>query len=183
MHRPGTPPRDGGTHSDPHLQRPTVNSDNRLPARDDRLRRLDSLSYLLDNSIRVPGTQARVGLDAVIGLIPGFGDIAGSAMSAYIVVQAARMGASVPTLVRMLLNVGTEAVVGTIPFAGDLFDAAWKSNARNVTLLRREMEVPGSTRRGSAAVVIGVTVALLAIFGVFGFIAFLIARALWRFLF
>jgi hypothetical protein len=150
------------------------------PERQAALRRLDTLSHLLDNSIPVPGTQARFGLDAVIGLIPGFGDAAGAVVSAYVVVQAARMGASVPTLARMLLNVGVEAVAGAVPVLGDLFDAAWKANARNVGLLRKEMELPGSTRRSSAAVVGAVVVALIVILGGIGVLAYLAARAVWN---
>ncbi|HZG43381.1 MAG TPA: DUF4112 domain-containing protein [Longimicrobium sp.] len=149
------------------------------PARQAALRRLDALSHLLDNSIPVPGTQARFGLDAVIGLIPGFGDAAGAVVSAYVVVQGARLGASVPTLIRMLLNVGIEAVAGAVPVLGDLFDAAFKANARNVALLRREMGLPGSTRRSSKAVVGAVIVALVVILGGIGILAFLAARALW----
>lgn len=150
------------------------------PARQTALRRLDALSHLLDNSIRVPGTQARFGLDAVIGLIPGFGDAAGAVVSAYVVVQAARLGASVPTLIRMLLNVGVEAVAGAVPVLGDLFDAAFKANARNVALLRREMDLPGSTRRSSKAVVGAVIVALVVILGGIGILAYLAARAVWN---
>jgi hypothetical protein len=148
--------------------------------REQSLRRLDSLSYLLDNSIPIPGTGRRFGLDAVIGLIPGFGDATGALMSAYIVVQAARLGAPAASLVRMLLNVGIEAVVGAIPFAGDLFDAWFKSNARNVALLRSELARPGSTRRSSTAVVVAVIIALVLILGSMGWVAFSIARALWQ---
>lgn len=151
-----------------------------LTPRDRAVRRLDSLSYLLDNSIPIPGTGRRFGLDAVIGLVPGFGDAAGSLMSAYIVVQAARLGAPAPSLVRMLLNVGIEAVVGAIPFAGDLFDAWFKANARNVALLRREMDRPGSTRRSSTGVVLAVILALVLILGAVGWLAISILQALWQ---
>ena len=154
--------------------------DDRAPAREGALRRLDSLSYLLDNSIRVPGTNARFGADAVIGLIPGFGDAAGALMSAYIVIQAARLGAPVPSLMRMLLNVGIEALFGAVPFLGDLFDAAFKANARNVALLRGELQRPGSTRRSSTAVVLAVIVALIVILGAMGWLAFSVARAVWQ---
>ena len=68
----------------------------------ERLKRLDSLAYLLDNSIPIPGTGARVGLDALIGLVPGIGDVAGTAMSGYIVMQAARMGAPASVIARMV---------------------------------------------------------------------------------
>jgi hypothetical protein len=143
------------------------------------LRQLDTLSHVLDNSIRIPGTRARFGLDPVIGLIPGVGDAAGAVMSAYIVVQAARLGAPVPSLLRMLLNVGVEALVGAVPLAGDLFDAAYKANARNVAILRRELDRPGSTRRSSRAVVGAVVLALLAILGAVGWVAWQVVRAVW----
>jgi hypothetical protein len=143
------------------------------------LRQLDTLSHVLDNSIRVPGTQARFGLDPVLGLIPGVGDAAGAVMSAYIVVQAARLGAPVPSLLRMLLNVGVEATVGAVPLAGDLFDAAYKANARNVAILRRELDRPGSTRRSSRVVVGAVVLALLAILGAVGWVAWQVVRAAW----
>lgn len=143
------------------------------------LRRLDGLAYVLDNSIPIPGI-GRVGLDAVIGLVPGVGDAAGSLLSAYIVVEAARAGAPVPVLARMVWNVGVEAAVGAIPFLGDLFDAAWKANDRNVRLLRRAMEAPGATRRSSTAVVAGVLVALALVLGGIGVLAFFVLRAFWQ---
>jgi hypothetical protein len=148
--------------------------------REGAVRRLDSLSYVLDNSIPIPGTNRRFGLDAVIGLVPGFGDAAGALMSAYIVVQAARLGAPASSLVRMVLNVGIEAVVGAIPFAGDLFDAWFKANARNVTLLRKELDRPGSTRKSSTGVVIAVIVALVLILGAMGWLAIAIIQGLWN---
>src|SRR5687767_636950 len=143
------------------------------PATDPRVSQLDAISYLLDNSIPVPGTRARFGLDAIIGLIPGLGDAAGSLISAYIVVQAARLGTAVPVLLRMLLNVGIEALVGAIPLAGDLFDAAFKANVRNVALLRREVTAPGSQRRSSLLVVLFVILALVAVLGTAGYLAYL----------
>lgn len=147
---------------------------------DSAMRRLDALSYVMDNSIPLPGTNRRFGLDAVIGLVPGFGDAAGSLMSAYIVVQAARLGAPASSLMRMVLNVGIEAVVGAIPFAGDLFDAWFKANARNVRLLRQELDRPGSTRKSSTGVVLAVILALVLILGAVGWLAISVIQALWQ---
>jgi hypothetical protein len=147
-----------------------------------RLKRLDSLAYLLDNSIPIPGTGARVGIDALIGLVPGIGDVAGTAMSAYIVMQAARMGAPASVVARMVMNVGVETVVGSIPFLGDLFDAGWKANARNIKLLRAVVDQPGTARRSSRAVVIGAGLALLLILAVIGVVAFAVVRAMWYWL-
>ena len=144
------------------------------------VRRLDTLGYLLDNSIPIPGIGRRIGIDAVIGLVPGFGDAAGSVLSAYIVVQAARLGVPVSVILRMLLNVGVEAIAGAVPILGDLFDAGWKANARNVRLLRAAMDAPGRTRRSSAAVVGGTVLALVVILGGIAVLAVLMIGALWR---
>lgn len=167
--RPSTPTR-----------APVSTPDDRAPGRAAALQRLDSLSYFLDNSIRVPGTSARFGMDAVIGLVPGVGDAAGALMSAYIVVQAARLGAPASSLARMLLNVGIEALFGAVPVLGDLFDAAYKANARNVALLRGELQRPGSTRRSSTAVVLAVVLALVLILGAMGWLAVMVLSAVAR---
>lgn len=131
--------------------------------RDPRVRRLDTLGYLLDDSIPIPGTGMRVGLDAVIGLIPGVGDIAGVVLSSWIVLQGARLGVGVTVIARMLLNLVIDGVVGAIPLLGDLFDAGWKANDRNLRLLHRALESPDAARRSSAAVILGVALLLLAL--------------------
>ena len=130
------------------------------------LQRLRVLSHLFDDSLRVPGTDFRFGLDAVIGLVPGIGDATGAAMSAYLLVEAGRLGAPKATLLRMAGNVALEAIVGTIPFVGDLFDAGWKANLRNLRLLEAHLLDPRGTTRASrswmAVVVAGVVVVLAA---------------------
>lgn len=134
--------------------------------------RLRKLAWLLDNSIPIPGLRFRIGLDALIGLIPGLGDLAGVLLSTYIVGEAARAGVSKSVLLRMMFNVAVEGVVGMIPFAGDVFDAVWKTNQRNVALLDAWLTEPQRTRRTSSALVFSVLcamVALLAAMGVAGF--------------
>src|SRR5215216_3254920 len=84
--------------------------------------RVRALARLLDAAVRVPGTNVRVGLDALIGLIPGVGDVAGVAFYGYIILAAARLGVPVPVVLRMLLNVATDTVVGAVPLVGDIFD-------------------------------------------------------------
>ena len=106
---------------------------------DVQLQRLRKLAYLLDNSIRIPGTKRRVGLDAIIGLIPGIGDTIGGAISAYIVYEANRLGVPRRTLLRMIFNIGVETAIGAIPLIGDVFDATWKANARNMALLDKHL--------------------------------------------
>ena len=129
------------------------------------VRRLDTLAYLLDNSIPIPGTGTRFGIDALIGLIPGVGDAAGALLSGYIVLQAARLGTGFPVILRMLLNVGIETLVGAVPLLGDLFDAGWKANDRNMRLLHRAVDAPGAARRSSLAFVLVVFLLLAAVFG------------------
>lgn len=99
-----------------------------------RIRRLEKLSDLLDRSIRLPGGY-RVGLDGIIGLIPGIGDVSTFAVSAYIVNEARQLGVPKRTLVRMSWNVGVDTVFGAIPLVGDLFDFFHKANVKNIRLL------------------------------------------------
>ncbi|MEP7327231.1 MAG: DUF4112 domain-containing protein [Gemmatimonadota bacterium] len=106
------------------------------------LERIKRFAWLLDNSIPIPGTRLRVGLDPILGLIPGVGDLIGAAFSAWILYQADLLGASRATLFRMSWNVLVEVVVGSIPILGDLFDAGWKANAKNVAILERHLETP-----------------------------------------
>jgi hypothetical protein len=120
---------------------------------------------VLDEAIRIPGTNIRIGLDALLGLLPGGGDVAGGLFSGLIILQAARVGAPTAVLGRMLANVAIDVVVGTIPLLGDLFDVAWRSNSRNVRLLDAWRERPTSTKRASAATVAAIIVALLVLIG------------------
>ena len=122
-------------------------------AQDERLKRLDRLASLLDNSMRVPGTRWRVGIDGLIGLIPGVGDVFGALMSGYLVMEAARAGASMSLILRMGFNVVLETLVGAVPLIGDLFDFAFKANLRNVGLLRRHVVDPARARSRNRLVV------------------------------
>jgi hypothetical protein len=117
-----------------------------LPA--NRLQRVRSLSHLLDNAILIPGTDYRIGLDPILGLLPGAGDIIGTGFSAYIILEAALMGLPKVTLTRMAFNILLETVVGSVPFIGDFFDFAWKANVKNLELLESHMAAPKSSKRG-----------------------------------
>jgi hypothetical protein len=121
---------------------------------------LDRLAWLLDSSIRLPGGY-RIGLDGLIGLIPGFGDAAGALIGMYIVARASRFDLPRAVLARMVLNVGLESVIGAIPIFGDLFDFAFKSNLRNVALLRRYASEPRRETRVSWALLGGATLFLV----------------------
>ena len=116
------------------------------PARVERLRRL---AVLLDDSIPVPGTRYRIGIESIFGLLPGVGDLAGGAFSLYILLQAARMGVPRPLLLRMATNLAVDVVVGAVPVLGDLFDAGFKANMRNLALLERHVDRPVASTRSS----------------------------------
>jgi Domain of unknown function (DUF4112) len=147
----------------------------------DRLERLQRLGYLLDNSIPIPGTRFRIGLEAIVGLVPGVGDLVGGGFSAYIILQAARIGVPASLLARMGWNVAIDALVGAIPFLGDLFDAGFKANMRNLALLERQLQVPSQSRRASRRFVAVLAVLLvLVLVGAFALTVFLVQLALSR---
>ncbi len=108
---------------------------------------LERLSWLMDDLIKIPGLNWRLGLDALVGLIPGFGDAATSLVSFYILASAVRYRVPKITLLRMGLNLGIDYIVGSLPLVGDVFDAWWKSNQRNVTLLSERATVSASEAR------------------------------------
>lgn len=143
-------------------------------------RRLARLAWLLDNSIPLPGTRLRIGIDPLLGLIPGLGDLAGVLLSSYIVREAARAGAPPSVLARMVFNVALEGAVGLVPFVGDVFDAAWKANQRNLDLFEEHLRDPRRTIRRSR-LVMGIVIAALAILIILmGTLAFLVLRAIWQ---
>lgn len=113
-----------------------------------RLDRIRALSRLLDDAISIPGTGYSFGLDPIIGLLPAGGDVMGTLLSAYIVLEAARFRLSAPTLTRMIFNIVLEMIVGTVPLIGDLFDLGWKANAKNVRLIEAHLQHP---QEGQAA--------------------------------
>jgi hypothetical protein len=94
----------------------------------------------MDSVFEIPILKLRFGLDALLGLLPSGGDLGTALVSVYILSAASRHGVPRVTLVRMALNIAVDFVVGTIPIAGDLFDAYWKSNQRNIALLRRHLD-------------------------------------------
>lgn len=107
---------------------------------DPRVARLQRLARLLDARFRIPGTSLRLGLDGVLGLVPGIGDAATGLVSLGIVAAAARMGAPRSLLLRMLANVAMDTVVGAVPLVGDAFDIAFKANLRNLALLQKHLQ-------------------------------------------
>lgn len=118
------------------------------------------LAWLLDDSIRIPGTNLRFGLDPLLGLIPGGGDIAGGMFSGYIILTAWRAGAPAAVILRMGANVMADLVVGTVPVLGDLFDAGFKANRRNAALLDQYMGSPAPVEKRSRLVILFVLLGL-----------------------
>jgi hypothetical protein len=108
---------------------------------------LERLSWLLDDLFRVPVLGWRIGLDALVGLVPGVGDTATTLASLYILTSAVRYRVPKITLLRMGLNLGIDYVLGALPLVGDLFDAWWKSNNKNIALLRERATVSASEAR------------------------------------
>lgn len=114
----------------------TVNTVSQLR----NLNRIRRISRLMDTAFKIPVLGLKVGWDPVLGLIPGLGDLIATAISAYVIVLAARFRLPKGILAQMILNIGLEAVVGTVPLLGDLFDAFYKSNVRNLKLLEAHLQ-------------------------------------------
>jgi hypothetical protein len=107
-----------------------------------RLKRMRQLSRLLDSAIVIPGTKKRIGLDPIIGLIPGGGDTVSAILSSYIIIEAALMGLPREALVRMVMNILIDTVVGSVPLFGDIFDVFSKANLRNMQIVESHIKEP-----------------------------------------
>jgi hypothetical protein len=128
-----------------------------------RFPHLQTLSRLMDTQFRIPGTQIRFGLDAIIGLVPGVGDFASFLISTYMISVATKSGASGFVVARMVTNVAIDALVGAIPLLGDLFDVVFKANQRNMQLLNQHFN-EGRHRGSAGKVVIPVILVLALVF-------------------
>lgn len=102
--------------------------------------RIEILERVLEGLVAIPGTRRRVGLDAMLGVIPIVGDLAGAALGAWIVWEARNLGMSRFQLARMAANVGVDTVIGVVPFIGDAFDLLFRSNSRNLRIIRRHLD-------------------------------------------
>ena len=114
------------------------------PSRADSVARLEALAHLLDSAFQIPGTNHRVGIDAILGLIPGIGDLVSTALASYIIWEARQLGLPRWKIARMIGNVAVDTTVGAIPFAGDLFDVAFRANRRNMKIVREHLERTGA---------------------------------------
>ncbi len=150
------------------IQNSSTNTSNKSQAAS--LRRLRQISHLLDNAIPIPGTKYRIGLDPILGLIPGGGDVIGSIFAGYVVFKSAQMGVPQETLVKMAANIVFDTVAGTVPVAGDLLDFAWKANVKNIELLDAHL---GSPEQGKKADWLFVAALLLGLILIVGGVIFL----------
>ena len=112
-----------------------------------KLAQARALAKLLDRAFRIPGTNITFGLDPILGLIPGGGDVAGAVFSGWLIVLGSRMGLPRHILMRMVANVAIDTIGGSVPLLGDLFDVAWKSNTKNLALLEQFADSPSGSGR------------------------------------
>ena len=126
-------------------------------------RRISAVSRVLDDLVTVPGTGRRVGVEPVIGLVPGAGDFISAAVGIWLIVEATRFKLPGVVVARMALNTLVDFVVGLVPILGDLFDFAFKSNTRNVALFRRYAADPKASTREHTLMLIGAVVVLVGI--------------------
>jgi Domain of unknown function (DUF4112) len=127
------------------LEQPSQSALTLPPDRIAKLAHLRKLSVLWDESLRIPGTNFRVGLESVIGLLPFGGDAIGILLSCYILYHAVQFKLPQSVLVKMVSNILIDGIAGSVPVLGDLFDSTWKANTRNVDLLEQHLKHPTKT--------------------------------------
>ena len=147
---------------------------------DERLRWVEHVARLMDSQFRLPGTRFRFGLDPLLGLLPVVGDLSSTIVSVALLLTMMRHGASGAVVVRMGLNILIDTVVGAIPLIGNVFDFAYKSNERNVALLRRHYAEGRHTGSGKGLVLL-VLLGLLAVLGLVVWGGVALAHALWQY--
>ena len=116
------------------------------PTRADSVARITALARLMDSAVTIPGTRRTIGLDALLGLVPGIGDLVSAALSSYIIWEARQLGVPAWKIARMVGNVAVDTAIGAVPFVGDLFDVAFKANVRNVRIVVEHLERSGRLR-------------------------------------
>jgi hypothetical protein len=149
----------------------------------DKAKHLIQIAYILDNSIPIPGTNYRFGIDPLLGLlgiVGGTGDFIGGALAAYIVIGAAQMGLPPSIIWQMVGNILFDSVVGLVPGVGDALDFTWKANSRNIALLKQYLNTAPEDRKNNPLFVIFVTVILgIIVFG-FAILLVMLIRAIFK---
>lgn len=147
--------------------------------RERALAEVAALAWLLDNSIPVPGTGGRrVGIDALIGFVPGIGDLVSGALGLVVVWRGSRMGLPRIVVARMLANAALDLAIGAIPVAGDAFDLWFKASSRNLALMRRHLEDPAASTREDWLAVGLLVAAVVAIAAAIGWLVVSVIGAL-----
>jgi predicted aconitase with swiveling domain len=126
------------------------------------IKQLERWAWLLDNSIRIPGTSIKMGLDSLIGLIPGIGDITGGALSSYLLLQAVGTGVAPVVIARMAVNIVLDTLIGMIPLVGDIFDIAFKANQRNIELMTNYHNSPRQAVKRNTISILIISISLIS---------------------
>jgi hypothetical protein len=147
---------------------------------DERLRWVERIARLMDSQFQLPGTSFRFGLDPLLGLLPVVGDLSTFAVSGALLLTMMRHGASGAVVVRMVLNILLDTVVGAIPVLGNIFDFAYKSNDRNVALLRRHYAEGRHAGSGKGLILVAL-LALATVFGLVGWGSYELVHWLWQY--
>ena len=150
------------------------------------VQRLRRYAYWLDEGIRIPGTRIRIGLDPILGLIPGAGDAVGAILAGAIVLESVRRGVDRVGVLRMAANIAIDTLIGAVPVVGDLFDAGWKGNKKNLAILERHLAEPSVAKRadrmsvlliGGGLLVVCLTVMVVALLVTAKVLGWLLTRA------
>ena len=136
-------------------------------------------AYLMDEAIAIPGTSFKVGLDALLGLIPGVGDIIGGVLSTWIVIGALRHRVPARIIVRMMINIGIDLLFGAVPVAGDVFDFLYEENVQNLRLVERHRDRRRPPRSFAAVAFVATLMVLLVIGMAVLILAGVVALGLW----
>jgi hypothetical protein len=147
---------------------------NPMPPDPSRLALLRRWAVLLDSAFAIPGIPVRFGFDALLGLVPGIGDLATPAFTLLVLATGVRMRVPVLVLARMVMNAGIDALIGLVPIAGDVADVGWKANLRNLELLERHA-VPGTPASRGDLWFVAAGVALMVLVGAVALIPIVIA--------
>ena len=153
-----------------------IEPDEKLPQ---DLVALRKFAYFMDEAFRIPGTPIRVGLDALLGLIPGIGDIIGGVLSTWIVVGALRHRVPARTIARMVFNIAVDLFFGAVPVAGDAFDFLYEENVMNMRLLEKHRDRRRPPRSMAAIALVASGIVLFVVLLAAGIVAALLALVLW----
>ena len=153
-----------------------IEPDEKLPKDLVALRRF---AFYMDEAFSIPGTPFKVGIDALLGLIPGIGDIIGGVLSTWIVIGALRHRVPTRVIVRMVLNIGIDLLFGAVPVAGDVFDFMYEENVKNMRLLEKHRDRRRPPRSTAAIAFVAILIVLLVLAFAIGLVGALIAVVFW----